>query len=174
MSAPAAGRPEPEEHNPYYARYISLVPEGDVVATLERQLDGTLALLRGLSETQAGARYAPDKWSVREVVGHVIDTERIFGYRALRFARGDGTPLPGFEQDDYVRSAAFDDYPLNELADELEHVRRSNLSFFRHLDGVAWLRRGAANDSEVSVRALAYIMAGHELHHVGVLRAKYL
>ena len=167
-------RPEAGEYAPYYEKYISLVPAGDVVETLSGQLDDTLALLRGLSEAQAAARYAPDKWSVKEVVGHVLDTERIFGHRAFRFARNDETPLPGFEQDDYVRAANFDKRPMADLADEFEHVRRANLALLRALDEDAWLRRGAANNNEVSVRGLAYIMAGHVMHHVQIIRTRYL
>lgn len=167
-------KPDETEYLPYYGRYISLVPDGDILALLSKQLEATLALLRSIPESQANFRYGADKWSIKEVVGHLIDTERIFAYRALRFARNDKTPLPGYEQDDYVRSASFDDYPLSDLGAELESVRRSNLFLFKHLDREAWLRRGVANDSEVSVRALAYIIAGHELHHRDILRTRYL
>ena len=130
--------------------------------------------MRSIPESQAGFRYAADKWSIKELVGHLIDTERIFSYRALRFARNDKTPLPGYEQDDYIRHASFDDCSLSELAAELESVRQSTLFLFKHLDEEAWMRRGVASESEVSVRALAYIIAGHELHHRRVLRDRYL
>jgi hypothetical protein len=169
-----AAKPAQTDYAPYYGRYVSLVPEGDIVATLSRQLDDTLAILGGISEAQAGHRYAPDKWSVKELVGHMIDTERIFSYRALRFARNDKTPLSGFEQDGYITNASFDAYPLSELATEFEHVRRSTLFLFKHLDEEAWERRGTASESEVSVRALAHIIAGHELHHMQILRTRYL
>src|SRR6185436_16768360 len=112
---------------------------------LGSQIDNTVALLHGLSDAQAGFRYAPEKWSVKEVVGHLIDSERIFGYRALRFARNDQTPLSGFEQNDYVEAAAFDDQSLGDLASEFEHVRRANLHLLRGLTGEAWDRRGDAN-----------------------------
>jgi hypothetical protein len=167
-------RPDATEYVPYYERYISLVSDGDILITLSRQLDESLALLGSISEEQANHRYAPDKWSIKELVGHVIDTERIFAYRALRFARNDRTPLPGYDQDDYIRGASFDDYSLADLASEFEHVRRANLSLFKHLDEDAWKRRGTANESEVSVRALAFIIAGHELHHMAILRNRYL
>jgi uncharacterized damage-inducible protein DinB len=167
-------RPHTSEYAPYYEKYISLVPEGDVVAALGRQLDNTLSLLRGLSEAQADSRYASDKWSIKEVIGHIIDTERIFGHRAFRFARNDQTPLPGFEQNDYVREADFGNRRLGDLAEELEHVRRSNLHLFRSLDDMAWLRRGIANNNEVSVRALAHIIAGHETHHIQIIQTRYL
>lgn len=174
MTNIAIGKPDETEYLPYYGRYIALVPEGDVLSVLNEQLDETLALLRGIPESQAGFRYAPDKWSIKELVGHLIDSERIFSYRALRFARKDETPLPGYEQDDYIRNASFDAYPLSELADEFESVRRSSLFLFKHLDSEAWMRRGMANDSEASVRALCYIIAGHERHHRQILRDKYL
>ncbi len=134
----------------------------------------TQTLLRGLPSSVATYRYAPEKWSVNQLIGHVIDSERLFTNRALRFARNDATPVPGFEQDDYVRNSTFDAYPLVELADELETVRQSTLFFFRHLDEEAWTRRGIANNAEVSVRALAYIIAGHELHHREILLSRYL
>ena len=174
MTNIAIGKPDETEYLPYYSGYISLVPEGDVLSVLSQQLEETLALLRSIPESQAGFRYAPGKWSIKELVGHIIDSERIFSYRALRFARNDETPLPGYEQDDYIRNASFDAYPLAELADEFESVRRSSLFLFRHLDREAWMRKGIANDSEASVRALVYIIAGHERHHREVLRSKYL
>lgn len=169
-----ASKPEETEYLPYYSKYVSLVPDGDIVSVMSKQLNETLSLLRSIPESQAGFRYAPDKWSIKELVGHVIDSERIFSYRALRFARNDKTPLPGYEQDDYIRNASFDDYPLDDLASELESVRQSTLFLFKHLDEEAWTRKGVANESEASVRALAYIIAGHELHHRGILRSRYL
>ena len=174
VAAARATKPAKSEYLPYYERYISLVPDGDVVATLAAQMDDTLAMLRSLPASVATYRYAPDKWSVNEVVGHIIDSERNFAFRALRFARNDAAPVPGFEQDDYVRNATFDAYPLEELASELESVRQSTVFLFRHLEESAWTRRGVANNAEVSVRALAYIIAGHELHHREILAARYL
>jgi hypothetical protein len=174
MSATANNYPEATEYAPYYGRYVSLIPEGDIVATLAEQLDSTLRLLRGVDESKAGHRYAADKWSIKELVGHVIDAERIFAYRALRFARNDRTELPGFEQDDYIQHAGFDARSLDDIAQEFEFVRRGNLLMLGHLDGSAWQRRGVASGGEVSVRALAYIMAGHERHHMDILRTRYL
>lgn len=174
MSKTSTSRPTPTEYAPYYGKYIDLVPEGDIVTILGQQIDDTLALLKGLSEAQAESRYAPGKWSVKEVVGHLIDAERVFGYRALRFARNDQTPLSGFEQDDYVTNGSFDEQSLSDLASEYEHVRRASIYLLRGLSGDAWGRRGMASDNEVSVRALAYIIAGHELHHMEVIRTKYL
>jgi hypothetical protein len=174
MSAPAPARPESNEYAPYYEKYISLVPEGGVVETLERQLEETLALLGGVSEEKAASRYEPGKWSVKEVVGHLIDAERIFAYRALAIARGDRARLPGMEQDEYMASANFDARTLVDLLDEFAHVRRANIHMFRALDADAWTRRGVASENEVTVRAIAHIIAGHEAHHVRILRERYL
>ncbi|MFY9555478.1 MAG: DinB family protein [Blastocatellia bacterium] len=174
MTAAVTERPDSSEYPAYTEGYISRVPDGDIVATLSRQLEDTLALIKSVPEARGGFRYAEGKWSVRELIGHVIDSERVFAYRALRFGRGDTTPLAGFEQDDYVRGGAFDRISLSELADEYEHVRRATISLFANLDGEAWRRRGAANNNEVSVRALAFIIAGHERHHVEILRTRYL
>lgn len=166
-------KPDASEHAPYYSRYVDLVAEGDILATLATQIDGTLAELRKVSETDSLKRYAPGKWSMREVVGHMIDTERILGYRALRFARGDRTDLPGFEQDDYVAAAQFDRRPWAALLEEFKAVRMSNLLMFRGLGEEAWRRQGVANGNPMSVRAAAYVVAGHELHHMRVLREHY-
>lgn len=166
--------PAAAEYAPYYERYVSLVKERDVIATLAEQMEETLRLLRGIDEERAAYRYAEGKWSIKELVGHVIDAERIFAYRALRFARGDETPLEGFDQDPYIRGASFDAYPLEELAREFELVRGANILFFKHLSADAWQRRGVASDAEVTVRALAFIMAGHEKHHMEILRTRYL
>ena len=168
------GRPGSDEYAPFYAGYVAGVPEGQLLMLLRDQLAETEALLREFTGARADFRYAPDKWSVKEVVGHMADAERIFAYRALRFARNDRTPLPGYEQDDYIPNASFDSFPLGDLAAEFQSVRRATLFLFRHLDAGAWARRGVASESEVSVRALAYIIAGHELHHVGILRDRYL
>lgn len=174
MSATSNNFPEATEYAPYYGRYVSLVPAGDILTVLSEQLDSTQRLLRGIDEEKAAHRYAPDKWSIKELVGHIIDTERIFAYRALRFARNDLTGLPGFEQDDYIRHADFDACPLGELVREFEFVRGANLLMFKHLSDEAWQRRGIASGGEVSVRALAFIMAGHERHHMEILRTRYL
>jgi hypothetical protein len=174
MSATAPAKPQTNEYAPYYEKYVSLVPEGDVVETLESQLDDTLALLRGVKEDREGFRYAPGKWSIKEVVGHVIDTERIFSYRALAIARGEQQPLPGMDQDEYMAGANFDELTLAGLLEQFEHLRRANVLMLRGLSEEAWTRRGTASDNEVSVRAIAYIIAGHEAHHVKILRERYL
>lgn len=172
-AAPPIARPEPGEYAPYYDRYLSLVPGNDIVATLESQRRQMLLLLSGRDEGDGDFRYAPDKWSAKEVLGHVCDTERIFAYRALRISRGDRTPIEGFEQDDYVRNGPFAQRPLAELIEDYIAVRRATLTLLRNLDEQAWMRRGIANNNEVSVRAIAYTMAGHELHHRRILEEKY-
>ena len=174
MTVATVSRPVEGEFLPYYEKYIALVPDGDVLSILEEQMVDTQSLLRGLPAGVSTYRYAPGKWSVNELIGHVIDSERIFAARALRFARNDPTPLPGFEQDDYVRNSKFDAYPLAELASELDAVRRASIFLFKHLEEPAWMNRGTANNAEVSVRALAYIIAGHELHHRQILLTRYL
>jgi hypothetical protein len=179
MSEPATisqlqiSRPEPGEYASYYDRYISLVAGSDILATLESQRRQMLLLLSGRDESDGDFRYAPDKWSAKEVLGHVCDTERIFAYRALRIARADRTPIEGFEQDDYVRNGPFAHRPLAELIEDYIAVRRATLTLLRNLDEPAWLRRGIANKNEVSVRAIAYTIAGHELHHRRILEEKY-
>src|SRR5215210_7497942 len=145
-------KPDATEYLPYYGKYISLVSDGEILTVLAKQMEETVGLLNSIPESRANFRYAPDKWSIKELVGHLIDTERIFAYRALRFARNDQTPLPGFEQDDYIRHAEFDACRLEELAQEFEHVRQANLLMLSHLDDAAWQRRGIASGGEVSVR----------------------
>jgi hypothetical protein len=167
-------KPDSTEYAPYFDKYISLAPEGEILERLGVQIESTLSLIRGLSAAQGDHRYAPDKWSVKEVIGHLIDTERIFAYRALRFARNDATPLPGFDENAFVANADFGSRSLADLAEEFECTRRSNVYLFKNLDLGASLRRGVSNNNELSVRAIAYIIAGHELHHVGILRTRYL
>ena len=167
-------RPATDEFAPYYGKYIALVQDDDVVAALDRQIAASLSMLRGLAETDGDRRYEPGKWSVKEVLGHVIDAERVFAYRALRIARNDPTPLSGFEQDGYVANGNFGAASLAGLTEEFALVRQSNLAMFRGFAEAAWDRRGVASNYPVSVRALAYIIAGHELHHVGLLRSRYL
>lgn len=170
----ALSRPQPGESAPYYDRYISLVLGNDVVAALDEQRRQMLLLLSGRAEADGDFRYAPDKWTVKELLGHLNDTERIMSYRALRIARGDQTPIEGYEQDDYVRNSPFARRPLADLIEDYIAVRRATISLFRNLDVSAWIRQGVANKNEVTVRALAYIIAGHELHHRRILEEKYL
>jgi len=173
MTVDTTTRPAPEEHAPYYGKYIALVEEATALDALERQMRDMLALLGGVDEARGAFRYAPGKWSVRQLVGHVIDGERVFAYRALRFARGDRTSLPGFDENPYAEAAGSDRRTLRSLVEEFEVVRRASLALFASLEPEAWLRRGVANDQEVSVRALAYIIAGHGRHHAQILRERY-
>ena len=166
-------RPEATEYAEYYANYISKVPGSDVLGVLESQRLQMLQLFAGRSERDGSFRYAPGKWSVKEVLGHIADTERIFTYRALRIGRGDQTPLPGFEQDDYVKTGAFAERTLAELAEEFGAVRGASIVLFRSFKEEAWPRRGVANEKEVTVRALAFITAGHQIHHRAILEERY-
>ena len=167
-------RPQPGEYAPYYDRYISLVEGNDILAALDEQRRQMLLLLSGRTEADGDLRYAPEKWSLKEVLGHINDTERILSYRALRVARGDATPIEGFEQDDYVRNGPFARRPLADLIEDYIAIRRATVSLFRNLDEAAWTRRGVAANKEVTVRALAYTIAGHELHHRRIIEEKYL
>jgi len=168
------GRPEPQEAAPYYFRYIDQVQSEDVLGTLEAQLDETLALLGGISEERSLHRYAPEKWSIREMLNYVTDTERVFVFRALWFARGFDTPLPSFDQNVAVPTAGADEISWARHVAEFRSVRLATLTFFRNLPAEAWMRSGIASDNPVTVRALAYITAGHLAHHVAILRERYL
>lgn len=165
-------RPPAGEGGPDFARYVDLVPEDDIVAVLEDQLAAFLALLGGISEAQANTRHAPYTWSVKQVIGHITDAERIFAYRALRFARNDATPLPGFDENAYVRNADFDAIGRTELVAEFEALRRSHILFFQNLDAAAWTRTGVANKCTLSVGTLAYVIAGHARHHLAILQKR--
>jgi len=164
--------PAADEHIPYYGKYITLVGD-DVLGQLEALATSTPRLLAKAGPDQGDHRYEPGKWSVKEVVGHMADAERVFSYRALRIGRGDETALPGFEQDDYVVAGHFDRRTLADMAAEFAAVRAATLALFRSFDDEAILRRGTAAGGPVSVRALAAIIAGHELHHVGILKSRY-
>ncbi|HXO84898.1 MAG TPA: DinB family protein [Gemmatimonadales bacterium] len=173
MNTRIVGRPEPDEIPSHYVGYIKRVPETDPVIVCASQIEETATLLRGLSETDAMYRYGRGKWSIKEVVGHLADTERIMSYRALRIARGDVTPLPSFDENAYVPVAGFDNRSLADLVGELRTVRAATLALFRTFDGDAWLRRGTASGKPVSVRALGFMIPGHERHHVEILRTRY-
>jgi hypothetical protein len=168
----AIGRPQANEYDPYYSRYISLVETDDVVAALEKQLPDTAALLTANAD-MADFRYAPGKWSVKEIVGHLSDSERILDYRVLRIARGDKTPIEGFEQDDYVPNGRFGERSLTDLLQEFGDVRRDSLHLFRNLNAEAAARWGNANKKDITARALIYTIAGHELHHRRMLKENY-
>jgi len=167
-------RPQSSDYAPYYANYVMQVPDGDFLETLEKQLREMQSLLGSLTETQADFRYAPGKWSIKEVLGHINDAERIFSYRILCIARGDETPLPGFEQDDYVKTANSSSRKLSSLLEEFTAVRRSTIALIRSLEDSAWLRRGTASGKPVTVLAQAFVTLGHALHHQRVLAERYV
>ena len=167
-------RPQTSEAAVYYFKYIDLITSDDIVAAMEQQTSEMLQFLSGISEEQSLHSYAPGKWTIRELLNHVNDGERIFAGRALWFARGFNDPLPGFEQDIAVENAHANNTSWADLVEEFKTVRLSTLSFFKSLPDEAWDRAGVASDNPVSVRAIAYIIAGHVTHHIGVLREKYL
>ena len=168
------GPPDKSEAAAYYFRYIDRVPPGDVVGRLEEQIHQLVSLFQGISEERSLHRYAPDKWSIRQMVNHVSDTERLFAFRALWFSRGFQDPLPSFEQDPAVAAAKADVVPWARHIEEFRAVRQATVAFFRNLPAEAWSRRGVASGNPVTVRALAYIAAGHADHHASVLRERYL
>ncbi len=167
-------RPDSSEYGDFYDTYISKVPEVDVLELLKRGVDRTAEVLAGVPEDRETYRYQRDKWSLREVVGHMVDVERIFSYRALSFARSDPAPLPGMEQDDWAAASNAGERPLASLLDDLRHARASSVAMLESLDAGAWDRRGVASGFELTVRACAYILAGHEIHHRRVLEQLYL
>lgn len=167
-------RPNADEYNEFYAGYVAHVPEADALPVLRTQLTSVRALLETLSESDAAVRYAPGKWSIKQVLGHLADAERIFAGRALRFARADETPLPAFDETAYVRAARFDDRTLHSLLDELHAVRAASLALFESLDAQELERRGVASTRPITVRALAYIIPGHMRHHETILRERYM
>ena len=171
MNSPT--RPDATEYAQPYAGYVANVPEDDILVTIEEQSAVTQKLLASLDESKALYRYAESKWSVKEVLGHFTDTERVFAYRALAIARGETQPLPGFDENDYVRNADFDSWKLGDLSEHYALVRRSTIVLFRNLPDAAWERRGTASGYPITVRAIAWIIVGHERHHVKVLRERY-
>ena len=166
-------RPEAGEYAEHYATYISKVPGTNVLGILESQRLHMSQLFAGRSERDGNFRYAPGKWTIKEVLGHITDTERIFTYRALRIARGDQTPLPGFEQDDFVKNGGFAARTLADLVEEFAAVRGASVALFRSFDDQAWSRRGVASQKQVTVRALGFITAGHQIHHRMILEEQY-
>lgn len=166
--------PLSSEYASYYDIYISLLDGKDIITDLEKSIRETLKLLESISEEKGIYRYADGKWSIKELIGHLIDTERIMAYRALRFSRGDKTPIEGFEQDPYVENADFDSCRLIDLAKQFNLLRQSNILMFKALPEESWLKTGIASGNPTSVRAFAYIIAGHEIHHINVLKERYL
>jgi len=167
-------RPNENEYPVYYSNYINLVEDDDIISVLENQIDFVKEFFINISEEKSNFRYAEGKWTIKEVFGHVIDTERIFAYRALRISRNDKTPLPGYDQDLFVKNSNFKNVSLQNLVDEFISVRKSNLKMFENFSSEMWLNIGTANEKLISVRAIAFILAGHLLHHLKVIEQKYL
>lgn len=169
-----SGKPAESEYGGSFGRYVRLVHDVDIVPVLAHQLDSTIALLSPLAEIRGDHRYAPGKWTLKELIGHVIDSERVFAYRALRFARNDPTPLPGFDQDTFAANANFAGLALKEIIEEYRLVRSSTIYLLKNLASADWQRHGVADNTELSVRALAFTIAGHELHHLEIVKNRYL
>lgn len=167
-------RPLTTEYAPYYGNYISQVPEGDFLETLETQQRDLTRMLEPLNEKQAEFRYQPGKWSIKETLGHINDAERIFACRLLRIGRGDQTPLPGFEQNDYIQPGNFSARKLSSLLEEFAAIRRASITLIRSLDDASFFRRGTASGKEITALALAFIIAGHAIHHQKILAERYL
>ena len=172
-TAVRSNRPQAGEFDPYYAQYIDRVPDGDIAGLLEQQIERTAATLRTIPASKGTYRYAEGKWSVGEVIGHLSDAERVFAYRALRIARADTTPIEGFDENAYVPAGEFDRRTLADLIAEFEAVRQATVALARSFAAAAWTRVGTANRKPISARALLYIAAGHELHHLNTLRERY-
>ena len=171
--APMLSRPGASEYAPFFSGYVALVPEADVLTALEDQLKEVPRLGEQVSADRETFRYAEGKWSIREVFGHLIDAERVFGYRAFCISRGEIAPLPAFEENAYVQQSGYAERPLRDLITEFDFVRRGNLAFLRGLDDRAWGRIGTASNKPISVLALAFIMAGHVRHHFHVVQTRY-
>ncbi|HAI75979.1 MAG TPA: DNA damage-inducible protein DinB [Microscillaceae bacterium] len=167
-------KPNASEYAPYYAPYIDAIPQGNILEILEKNLDEITDRLGDLTDEQGNFRYEAGKWSIKDVLGHIIDAERVFAYRCLRVARLDKTPLPGFDQDDYVLNHQAEKRTLYSLLKELESVRMSTIALFESLAPETYEATGVASDKPVSVKALIYIAAGHTLHHWKVLQTRYL
>lgn len=174
MASPYFPRPHPGDCSDLGLTYVAKVPEGNVLEILNAQLDEFADLWRRVGETRASAPYAPDKWTVKDIICHLVDAERVWVYRAMCFARGDETPLPGWDQDVYARAANAVKRRLATLAAELAYVRRASIVFLEGLDDAAVARRGTANNAPMAVSATPYLIAGHATHHIEMIRTRYL
>lgn len=173
MSPRHVTAPDADEYAPFYAGYIALVRERDAVGVLQRQIPVLRATIAGMTDEEGLVRYAAEKWSIKEVLGHLTDVERVMSYRLFRIGRGDPTPLSGFDENAYVRAGGYDGRPVRSLLVELESARASTLRLIDTIPPEAWSNRGAANGYPVSARALLFIIAGHVEHHFGLLRERY-
>jgi hypothetical protein len=167
-------KPLENEYAPYYKKYIDLVPEDDILKVLAVQKRGIKEFFDGLTEEQGSLRYSPEKWSVKDILGHLLEGERVFAFRALFFARKGEAQLPGYGQDDWVKEAGFNSVPLKMLAEEFDITRETTLLLFRRFNELSWLNMGVSNNFNISVRTIAYVMAGHASHHINVIKEKYL
>lgn len=167
-------RPQQREYNPYFEGYLNLVPDGDILEVLQKEKEKTISLVKGLSDEDARFRYGSNKWSIKEVIGHIADTEIIMSYRLLRIGRGDTTPLAGFNENDYVLAANFDEFTVQELLEYFQNTRNATISLLKTLSPNSLTRVGQANQSEISARAIAHIIAGHEIHHRQIIKDRYL
>jgi hypothetical protein len=167
-------RPQEGEYAPYYITYIGKVPKGNILVLMERQIDSVKELFKNISEEKSLYRYAPDKWSIRQVLGHINDGEHIFPYRALRFSRNDKNNIEGFDQNEFIKESNFDDVALDNLLAEFIKVREANILMFKNFSEEMWTRSGIANNNKITVRAIPYIMYGHVFHHLNVIKEKYL
>lgn len=174
QGVPAMNRPDITEYAEYYHKYIQVVPNGDISDILENQLNTAVELFSNISEEKSKYRYAPGKWSIREVLGHIIDAERVFSYRALRFSRGDQKPLQGFDENEYIRNSNYDKTNLLLLIEEFYGIRKSTIALFKSMSNDMWLKKGNASGYDVSVRGLAYIIVGHTEHHLEIIKERYL
>jgi hypothetical protein len=174
MNIRTPGLPGKNEYGEWYAGYVARVPEADIIGALASQPDDLDSLLGGVSEDASTFRYSPDKWSIRQLVGHLVDAERVFALRALCFSRGDSAALPGFDENRYVAASSYAEVPCAELRREFRILREANVMLFSRLGAEGWSRTGVASDNLVSVRALAYIMVGHPRHHMTVIGERYL
>ena len=166
--------PDKTEYAEYYTHYVSLVKDADVVSAMQKQLENLTAIFSQITDEHGLYTYAKGKWTITELLGHLIDGERVFAYRAFRFSRADETPLPGYDQDPYIENANYNSIKIADLLAEFSLLRQSNILFFKNLDAEMWDKTGIANDNPITVRALAFIMVGHVEHHVKILKDKYL
>ncbi len=167
-------RPLASEYPEYYLPYVRLVPEGDLLSILNNHLAETVALLEGITEEDGHFRYASGKWSIKEVLGHMTDTERIMSYRLMRIGRGDQTPLAGFDENDYIQGSDFNRLPMKNILEDLTATRNATLTLIKNMPEEAWARKGVANNQEQTTRAIAYIIAGHAMHHLKIINERYL
>lgn len=167
-------RPNKNEYAEYYHKYVEKVPHGNIVGILEDQFGTITNFFSQITEEKSKYRYAPNKWSIREVLGHIIDAERVFSYRAMRFSRSDSRSLQSFDENHYIKNSNYDSIPLQMLIEEFASLRKTNIYMFKGFSEKMWLAKGIASENEVSVRALAYIMVGHAEHHMRVVKEKYL